>query len=126
MCEVFDLDGRIGALATVQGGVVSREQVIALGAGPRAIEVRMRRGRLVKLHRGVYAVGHLALMARGKAIGALLAAPGAVLSHRTAGAVWVIRDEPVLVAATLARLIAARDRSTAAMRVSYPASAPGP
>jgi hypothetical protein len=49
----------------------------------------VRTGRLIRVHRGVYAVGHEALSDRGRMIAALLAAgPGAVLSHRTAAYHW--------------------------------------
>ncbi len=59
----------------------------------------MRAGRLVVLHRGVYAVGHTALGWCGRATAALLAGgPGALISHRSAAAAWRIlaeRGEPV-------------------------------
>lgn len=92
------LDGRIGRLATVQGGVVSREQAMALGATSRAIRVRREAGRWVDLHGGVYAVGHEAVSLRGRAIAALLyGPPGAVLSHQSAAALWGLRDDPLSV-----------------------------
>jgi very-short-patch-repair endonuclease len=49
----------------------------------------VKRGRLIRVHQGVYAVGHEALSDRGRMIAALLAAgPGAALSHRTAAYLW--------------------------------------
>ena len=51
-------DEVIAALAGRQHGVVGRAQLLAAGIGPRAIERRVRSGRLHPLHRGVYAVGH--------------------------------------------------------------------
>ena len=43
----------------------------------------------MRVHRGVYAVGHEALSDRGRMIAALLAAgPGAALSHETAAHLW--------------------------------------
>jgi very-short-patch-repair endonuclease len=79
-------------LASRQHGVVGRRQLLALGLGRRAIDHRVERGRLLVLHRGVYAVGHRALTQRGRWMAAVLAAgPGAVLSHRSAAALWRIR-----------------------------------
>ena len=85
-------DAAIAALARRQHGVVARRQLTALGLGPDGIDGRLRRGRLHVLHRGVYAVGHRVLTQRGHWMAAVLAAgPGAVLSHRSAAALWAIR-----------------------------------
>ena len=85
----MNLGPALSRLATRQSGVVSRAQLRALGVGAGAITYWLRCRRLVPLHRGVYAVGHASLSARGRAVAALLAAgPGAVLSHETAAAVW--------------------------------------
>lgn len=52
-----------------------------------AHEVRSRR--LIRIHQGVYAVGHESLSDRGRIIAALLATgPGATVSHATAAYVW--------------------------------------
>jgi Protein of unknown function (DUF559) len=57
-----------------------------------AIEVRLRSGRLIPIHRGVYAVGHDRLTQEGRWMAAVLACgPGAVLSHSSAARLWVIR-----------------------------------
>jgi hypothetical protein len=55
-----EVDRAIGALAGRQYGVVSRAQLDALGVSRGAIERRLARGRLLHVHRGVYAVGHRA------------------------------------------------------------------
>jgi hypothetical protein len=48
--------------------------------------------RLHQLHRGVYAVGHTSVDRRGRYLAAVLACgDGAVLSHRSAAAVWEMR-----------------------------------
>jgi predicted transcriptional regulator of viral defense system len=87
------LDARIGELAKRQHGVVARRQLLARGVGEEAIEVRLRTGRLHRLHRGVYAVGHRVLSREARWMAAVLAGgPGAVLSHRSAAALWGIRD----------------------------------
>jgi very-short-patch-repair endonuclease len=85
------VDGVIAAFAERQHGVVGRRQLLAAGVSERAIKHRARAGRLHPLYRGVYAVGHRVLSQRGRWMAATLAADG-VLSHRSAGALWVIRQ----------------------------------
>jgi very-short-patch-repair endonuclease len=76
-------------LAQRQHGIVSLAQLLALGLTRRAIAGRSRPGRLIPLHRGVYAVGHTALTARSRDMAAVLACgPGALLSHRSAAHSW--------------------------------------
>ena len=83
----------IAALAARQYGVVTRGQLIELGLGPAAIGHGVRRGALHVVHRGVYAVGHRVLRREGHWLAAVLAAgPDAVLSHRSAAALWGIGD----------------------------------
>lgn len=61
--------------------------------GTTVVARRVRAGRLHQIHRGVYAVGHLALTPRGHWMAAVLfCGDEAVLSHRTAAALWGIRD----------------------------------
>lgn len=48
-------------------------------------------GHLLRLHRGVYAVGHVRLRREGRWMAAVLAVPGAVLSHRDAAALHGVR-----------------------------------
>ena len=86
------VDGAIAALAGRQHGVASRRQLLELGLGRRAIGHRIERGRLHAVHRGVYAVGHRVLSPRGAWMAAVLAVgDDAVLSHRSAAALWGIR-----------------------------------
>src|SRR4051812_42819739 len=88
------LDELIARLASEQYGVVARRQLIALGASRDEIQSRIERGQLRPLHRGTYAVGHTALTRRSRWMAAVLAAgPGAVLSHRSAGAFYEICRE---------------------------------
>jgi very-short-patch-repair endonuclease len=54
-------DRSIAALATAQHGVVAQAQLVSAGLTPSAISRRVAAGRLHRLHRGVYAVGHTAL-----------------------------------------------------------------
>lgn len=82
-------DERIAALATRQHGVVATRQLVALGLTKRAVSHRAQAGRLHPLHRGVYAVGHADVSYLGRWMAAVLACgDGAVLSHRSAAALW--------------------------------------
>lgn len=86
------LDARIADLADAQHGVVARRQLLGLGSGEEAIEVRLGAGRLHRLHRGVYAVGRSVVSIEGKWLaGVLFCGPAAALSHRSAAALWGIR-----------------------------------
>lgn len=80
------LDMLIAELAERQHGVVARRQLLAMGAGRKAIEVRLRRGSLHPLHRGIYKVGYRRITRKGRWMAAVLACgPQAVLSHGSAG-----------------------------------------
>jgi very-short-patch-repair endonuclease len=88
------VDREISTLAARQHGVVGRSQLFALGLGEDAIDYRLRVGRLHRLHRGAYAVGHEALTRRGRWMAAVLSCgEGAVLSHFSAAALWGIRSD---------------------------------
>ena len=72
-----------------QHGVVTRGQLRMLGYGPEAIRHRLATGRLHRLWPGVYIAGRPRLTQHGHWMGAVLACgPEAVLSHRTAAALW--------------------------------------
>jgi very-short-patch-repair endonuclease len=80
---------RIAELARRQYGVVARSQLKKLGLGEDAIDHRLAIGRLHRLYRGVYGVGHRLIPRQGWWMAAVLAsAPFAVLSHRSAAAHW--------------------------------------
>jgi predicted transcriptional regulator of viral defense system len=86
------VDAAIAVLAASQHGVGSRRHLSALGIGRGAIEHRLAARRLHALHRGVFAVGHTALAREAAWMAAVLAAgDGAVLSHRSAAALWGVR-----------------------------------
>lgn len=87
------VDRRLAALARRQYGVAGRKQLRKLGIGHRGIAERVRTGRLHRLHRGVYAVGHEELRREGHWFAAVLACgAGAVLSHADAAAHWGFRQ----------------------------------
>jgi very-short-patch-repair endonuclease len=85
-----------------QHGITTREQLLSAGLSPETIKRWLRNGRLIPLHRGVYAVGHLPPSPHAKTMAALLACgPTAVLSHRSAAKLWgLLRyDGPIEVTA---------------------------
>jgi very-short-patch-repair endonuclease len=72
--------------------VVARRQLAAIWVTPSMIEARIAMGHLIRLHRGVYAVGHRQLRIEGHWLAAVLAiGPGAALSHREAAALHGLR-----------------------------------
>jgi hypothetical protein len=82
------------ALAKDQHGLVTRRQLLALGFSKSAIEHRLARGRLHRAARGVYAVGWPGPTPKRRWLAAVLACGDrAVLSHRSAGALWTIANE---------------------------------
>ena len=96
---------------------MSTAQLRACGLGDGAIDLRVRRRRLLRLHRGVYAVGHARLTQRGRLWAALLACGGehaAVISHRSAAALWEIAPAPSAKVEVTTR---AHSRSTPTIRV---------
>jgi very-short-patch-repair endonuclease len=69
--------------------VVTVAQLLASGLTESGIRRRVTAGRLHRIHRGVYAVGHAGLSPKGRWKGATLACgPGAALSHRSAAELW--------------------------------------
>lgn len=87
-------DRVLARLAAQQYGVVSHEQLLALGLGAHGITERLGTGRLHRVHRGVYSVGHPVLRREAVWLAAVLACgAGAVLSHRDAAALWELRPD---------------------------------
>jgi very-short-patch-repair endonuclease len=92
---IADVSGR-------QHGVVSTDQLRRAGISDHAIRGRVISGRLHRLHRGVYAVGHAAPPPEGRWFAAVLALGGsqggdgdsvldywaAAVSHRSAACLW--------------------------------------
>lgn len=95
----------IGRLAAHQHGVVSRRQLLDAGIAAGAMERRVASGHLVRVHRGVYAVGHAQLRREGRWLAAVLAAGrGAALSHRSAAALHGIRESDAIDVTTTRRV----------------------
>jgi hypothetical protein len=82
-------DARAADLASERDGVLSIAQLRACGLDDDAVARRGRDGRLHRLYRGVYAVGHRGLTLRGRFRAAVLACgEAAVLSYFAAAAFW--------------------------------------
>jgi very-short-patch-repair endonuclease len=85
----------LAELARQQHGVVSRRQLLDLGHARATISVWEKDGKLHRLHRGAYAVGHEALSWEGRLLAAVLANEPAVASHKTAAWIWgLLRTRP--------------------------------
>lgn len=86
----------LAALAERQHGVVSTRQLRELGYARDVVAYAARTGRLHRLHRGVYAVGHENLTWEARCLAAVLAcSPTAVASHTSAAWLWgLLRTRP--------------------------------
>ena len=83
------IDARLAELAERQHGVVSHAQLLELGLGKSAIGDWAKRGRLHRVHRGVYAVRYPTLTRNGHFMAAVLACGDqAALSHFSAAVLW--------------------------------------
>jgi very-short-patch-repair endonuclease len=120
------VDAVIFELARRQHGAVARRQLLLRGVSDHAIELRLRDGRLRRVHHGVYLVGPAGSPLAMEAAAVLAGGPGTVISHRSAARVqgllpypanadvWITtaigtcRERPKLVTRTTARL-SARD-----------------
>jgi uncharacterized protein DUF559 len=86
------VDRKIRELAERQHARVARWQLLRVGVPGKLIAYRVKTGRLAVVHRGVYAVGCRTETREARWMAAVLAGgPGAVLSHRSAAALWGIR-----------------------------------
>ncbi len=86
------IDRRIAAVSAPQFGLISRDQLLALGLGLTGIRERLRTGRLHRKRRNVFAVGQPVLRPEAEWLAAVLTCgPGAALSHTSAAALWGIR-----------------------------------
>lgn len=97
-------------LAGRQHGTLSASQLLDLGLERHDIARAVERGRLHRLHQGVYAVGHTAMAPLAREHAALLACGGAaVLSHRTAAALWqLLPAAPILDVTVVGRHVRTR------------------
>jgi very-short-patch-repair endonuclease len=79
----------LARIARKQHGVVTRAQLLDAGVSSDEIKWRLREGSLIRVHRGVYRVGHKAPSVEARYHAAVLACgDGAVLSGEAAGYLW--------------------------------------
>ena len=98
-CRRRNATVRVVGVASAQWGVIGLQQLRDCGLSASAADRWRRDGRLHTIHRGVYALGHVAIPIEGRLTAALLhAGPGAVLSHRAAAWWWrLIEAEPTVI-----------------------------
>jgi hypothetical protein len=89
-----NIDGQIALLATARG-LIGVETLRSLGLTRQAIAARCRAQALVRVHQGVYFVGHAEATPLAIAEAAVLACGDrSALSHDSAGALWSLRTWP--------------------------------
>jgi hypothetical protein len=95
---VFEKDLSSALLSRIverQLGHITRAQLLDAGWSTGAIKSHVRRGLLIPVHAGVYAVGHVPRHAHARSMAAVLAGgDGAALSHHAAAALWDVMDWP--------------------------------
>jgi hypothetical protein len=75
--------------------VVSTKQLATMGYTKSSVAKAAKVGRLHRVHRGVYALGHQRLTWHGRCMAAVLAASPSVASHWSAGWLWgLLRAQP--------------------------------
>lgn len=83
----------IARVASRQHGVIAAAQLRAAGVDKHGITYRVKTGRLHRVHRGVYAVGHSSLSFEARCFAAALACgAAAAVSHVSAAALWRLLD----------------------------------
>jgi hypothetical protein len=107
------VERRIAQLGRRQHGVVARRQLLEAGLTDEAVDHRLRSGRLLRVRRGVYALGPAHLSQRGIWMAATLeCGPTALLSHASAAALWGLsraRPGPVHVTIPVGKEASGRD-----------------
>lgn len=92
------VEERIAGLAAGQHGVVTRGQLLSAGLTSRQVQLRVETKRLLRLHSGVYMLGHLRDRLeprRAAEMAAVLACgSGTLISHVHAAALWDLAPPP--------------------------------
>jgi very-short-patch-repair endonuclease len=79
----------VAEIAARQHGVIDHRQLLLAGLSRSAVKRGVASGRVHRVYRGVYAVGHTELSEKGRWIAAVLACgPKAALSHASAAQLW--------------------------------------
>src|SRR4051812_43308184 len=88
--ELRKVEERLAAIAGANHGIVTREQMLRAEISDQEIKGRVGNGSLIRVHRGVYRVGHAAPSVDARYMAAVLACGhGAVLSGLPAA--WMYR-----------------------------------
>jgi hypothetical protein len=89
-------------MAAQQHGVVDHRQLLRVGVTRSGVDRRVAAGWLHRKHLGVFAVGHPALTPHGEWMAAVLACGSdAVLSHRSAAALWGLAGDGAIPSVTV-------------------------
>ena len=109
------IDRLIARIASRQRGIIEWRQMLAAGISPAAIKHRIATGRLHRVFRGVYMVGHpVAAELAIETAALLICPPGTVLSNLTGAGIWRMTELPLVVDVTV---LAGRPHHRAGMRV---------
>jgi len=90
------VEEKLALMAGGSYGVVTRAQLLEAGVTPQEIKLRLRRGDLLREHRGVYRVGHRAPSIEATYLAAVFAGgEGARLCGRAGAHLWaLIKGQP--------------------------------
>ncbi len=84
-----DTDRSSARVARAQYGILTRRQLRCAGLSDQQVKDRVLAGRLIRLHRGVCALGYGPITREGRRLAAVFACgDGAVVSHLTAATSW--------------------------------------
>lgn len=97
-------DPTIAAFASRKRGLITDEELLAAGVGRKGVERRLKTGRIHRLYRGVYLVGHPVPPPLAMELAAVLAcAPHAFLSHFSAAWLYrLLKFQPPIIDITVA------------------------
>ena len=103
------VERELARIASATHGVVTRSQLLGAGVSAHEIRSRVRSGGLIRVHRGVYRVGHMAPSTEATYLAAVLAAgDSALLSGRAAayllGLIKGTAPRPEVIARTQRRI----------------------
>lgn len=92
--DVLGVDWAIAAISAGQHGLITRRQLLDAGLTHDAIKHRVAMGRLHRIYRGAYAVGHPSLTPLGDLRAATLAyGERALITHRAATVLWEFTEQ---------------------------------
>jgi very-short-patch-repair endonuclease len=106
----------VADLVRRQHGVVTHDQLLRAGLSSDAIDRRVAARRLRRIHRGIYLVGPITPPNAREMAAVLACGSGAVLSHRSAAALWKLLPYPAS-SAPVDVTVVAGDRRRSGIRV---------